>query len=542
LNAILGSVLLYVTIFTNGIVKDVIFVDAQEKNIIFGNIYFYFYPLFVAGLFIWSYIILLRKKRNLQGKMEAQTSIVFWGTFLASSCAMITNLLLPSFGFFYFNWAGQILSLFMVGFIAYAVIVHRLMDIRLVLRKSSVYLTSLLTIVLIALAAQYYLSRTFFEYKQVINLILLIFSLSVFSVIKSYYYQFANKYFFSSLYDSRKVIAELSERLRSTLDIVRIYAVINELLINTFHAKSVGILTYDSRLKKYKTQSHSGDPIDGSILKAAKDFNEAYLINNIPMIIEEVREEKIRNSQSTEGVDILLEHNIEMVLPLSVKNKNIGLIMVGAKESRDMFNDEDLQVLEIIGAQAAIAIENALLYKETKDFNVKLKKEIDSATAELRLANDELTRLDETKSEFISIASHQLRTPLTIIKGYVSMMLENNFGEMSVTQISALDKVYESNERLIRLVENLLNISRIESGRIQYRPEQIHLDAIVEAVYNELHGIASKRGLSFDYAPPKKELPMVWADPDKVKEIIMNLTDNSIKYTKKGSIKCLWAR
>jgi signal transduction histidine kinase len=253
------------------------------------------------------------------------------------------------------------------------------------------------------------------------------------------------------------------------------------------------------------------------------------------MIIEEM-EKRYEKIWDKKAINLLKQMKADILMPLNVKDKTIGLLVLGPKETGDMYNDEDIQILEIAGAQAAIAIENAWLFEETKKFNVKLKQEVDRATADLKQANTKLKRLDVAKSEFISIASHQLRTPLTVIKGYISMILEGSFGKISKTQKESLEKVYESSERLIQLIENLLNISRIESGRLQYSFMPLDLEKLVANVVEELESVAKKKGLRFTYKKPKTALPTLKLDEEKLRQVIMNLIDNSIKYTKQGSV------
>ncbi|MFA4941793.1 MAG: ATP-binding protein, partial [Patescibacteria group bacterium] len=265
-----------------------------------------------------------------------------------------------------------------------------------------------------------------------------------------------------------------------------------------------------------------------------KDLHEMFIDRNEPIVVEEVKH-TFYNRKTKGMIDLLEKLNVDILIPLNVKDKTIGLMVLGSKESGDMYNDEDLRVLKIVSAQAAMAIENALLYGETLNFNIKLKKEIEKATEELRRANEELKKLDQAKSDFISIASHQLRTPLTVIKGYISMILENNFGKVEGSIRDPLVKVYESGERLIRLVENLLNISRIESGRLQFSYEVMPLEKIVDSVVGELSGYAAKKGLKLEYAKDEK-LPSIKIDEEKIRQVVMNLIDNAIKYTKRGKI------
>ncbi|RLC37965.1 hypothetical protein DRH27_03415 [Candidatus Falkowbacteria bacterium] len=532
---ILSFLFFYLSLFTNSIVNDVILRIDKEKIINFGAAYF-LYSIYISGFFVWGYVNLIKKRIRSSGIVRAQLTYVFLGTFIASTLGMVTNLTLPTFGYFEFNWAGQILSLFMVVFIAYAIIRHRLMDIKMVMRRYSVYTVSLATIIILLFSLGWTLNKLFPEFIFWNDTIILIFAITIFPAVKNYFYKTANKYFFSSLYDSREVIAGISDKLRRTLDVNIIFDYIFETINDAFHVKSFGILRYREGKDVYVAQYNKGFNIKWQQeFKSNKELHEIYIKKNQTLILEEARS-KYYNNKTKDTIDMLTGLNIDILTPLNVKDKTVGLLALGPKESGDMYNDEDLQVLEIIGAQAAIAIENALLFEETKQFGLKLEKEVKKATGDLRKANVKLTKLDAAKSEFISIASHQLRTPLTIIKGYISMILEGSFGELTEGEEDSLEKVYESNERLIQLVENLLNISRIESGRLQFNFERMQLEILTHSVCEELETSAKKKGVKLVLKAPKKTLPAIKIDQEKIRQVIMNLIDNAIKYTKKGTV------
>lgn len=177
-------------------------------------------------------------------------------------------------------------------------------------------------------------------------------------------------------------------------------------------------------------------------------------------------------------------------------------------------------------AKAAEALEEL-----TKGLEIRVKK----ATAKLQAANAELQRFDDAKSEFLSIASHQLRTPTTIIKGYVSMMREGSFGKMSKKLKDNLDKVQDTTERLLNLIENLLDISRIEAGRLEFDMQPTDLGQIAKELTEEFAAKAKAKKLKLEYFAPK-DLPPVKADVQKAKEVASNLVDNAVKYTAKGEI------
>lgn len=489
------------------------------------SIYFY--------LVIYSVILLLKNYRDSVGLKRTQIKYVLLGSILGFGGGA-TN---------FFLWydinilpLGNVLVVLYPILFSYSIIKHRLMDIKFVLRKSYVYLASFSVIVVISILLKYTLDRYFQDISTQMDFVILVLSILVFSPIKSYFYRIGNKYFFSSLYDSQEVIANITDKLRSTLEVKIIYDFICKNLNSALHFKSFAILSYSEKQNCYVLQYNQGFNLEKQKkFLENKELQEIFTDKSEAIIVEEIKH-SFYNEKTKEVIDLLEGFNVDILIPLNVKDKIIGLMVLGAKESGDMYNDEDLKVLKIVSGQAAMAIENALLYGETLNFNIKLKKEIEKATEELTLANVELKKLDEAKSNFVSIASHQLRTPLTVIKGYVSMMLEGSFGKLNPGERDSLEKVYASGERLIQLVENLLNISRIESGRLQFNYEEVQLEDMIGGVVEELSGYAKKRGLKLEYKKPEKAFPKLNIDEEKIRQVAMNLIDNSIKYTKKGSV------
>jgi signal transduction histidine kinase len=177
-----------------------------------------------------------------------------------------------------------------------------------------------------------------------------------------------------------------------------------------------------------------------------------------------------------------------------------------------------------------------LLIRSAKN-EIRQREKLEKLTKQLERANKKLKKLDATKSEFISIASHQLRTPLTVIKGYISMIKAGDFGKLAEKAIDPLEKVYESSNRLITLVANLLNVSRIESGRLYFNFRVMQLEELVESVVEELTNKAKNKGLNLIYKRLAEPLPKVKIDEEKIRQVVVNLIDNSIKYTKEGSVK-----
>ena len=167
---------------------------------------------------------------------------------------------------------------------------------------------------------------------------------------------------------------------------------------------------------------------------------------------------------------------------------------------------------------------------------VERKEQLQSMADKLATANDQLRKLDNAKTEFISIASHQLRTPITAIKGFASLLLEGSYGELSEGVHGALEKVYASSERLVNLIEDLLNVSRIESGRMQFAFEKANVEKLIKELYDNFILIAKTKKFYLDLKSPETPLPEIVMDYTKIRELVSNFIDNALKYTEKGGV------
>jgi signal transduction histidine kinase len=150
---------------------------------------------------------------------------------------------------------------------------------------------------------------------------------------------------------------------------------------------------------------------------------------------------------------------------------------------------------------------------------------------------EELRRADEAKTEFISIASHQLRTPLNAIKGYLSLFLEGIYGKLDAEKRQPMERLYRSSERLIHVVNDLLGISRIQMGKIALDVGEVDLCELVKSVVEELGVVAEEKGIRLRASYPPGGVPKVAGDMQKLRDSVLNVVDNAIRYTDKGSVE-----
>lgn len=167
---------------------------------------------------------------------------------------------------------------------------------------------------------------------------------------------------------------------------------------------------------------------------------------------------------------------------------------------------------------------------------VRQREEIEKLAKDLAATNERLKELDKMKSEFVSVASHQLRGPLTSIRGYASMLSEGTYGQVPEKAKSILDKIVETGRFMAYSIEDYLNVSRIEAGSMKYAYSDFNLYDVVGQVVEENRPIAMKKGIVIVSTTDHHEHPFVHADIGKIRQVISNFIDNSIKYTPRGKI------
>lgn len=190
--------------------------------------------------------------------------------------------------------------------------------------------------------------------------------------------------------------------------------------------------------------------------------------------------------------------------------------------------------IEIVFADtAALVIFRVSIFILVLIFSIQLIRNMFN----LEFANDRLKELDQLKSEFVSLATHQIRAPLTAIKGYVSLIQEGDYGQVNPEVQKALGVVMDSTNNLVTIVGDFLDVSRIEQGRMKYDISDFDLQELAAEVANEYKPNIEKKGLEFNYSFFKGKNYIVHADRGKIKQVIGNVLDNSIKYTPKGKIE-----
>lgn len=354
--------------------------------------------------------------------------------------------------------------------------------------------------------------------------------------------QVTDRTFFKARYNARASLLGLGQSLSETIDIDRILDLLTRTLRETVRVANVLVFLRDAERKAFRptggTARISARTLlndTHALIRHLRHRPGAVVRDELSLILE--REDPRHDPEEIKELQTAFAWlDVALVLPLVVKGEITGLLFLGDKLSGDPFSAEDVELLTILTPQAATALENARLYREAAEFGRTLEREVTRATQELRVANEQLKDTDKAKSEFLSIASHQLYTPLTAIRGYLSMIHEGDFGKVPEKLQGSLKIVRESSARLIRLIRELLDVSRIESGRLELTLESVDLVKMARELVEELRPNAEKKKLTLTFHEPPTALSPVVADNQRIRQVLLNTLDNAIKYTEKGKV------
>lgn len=452
------------------------------------------------------------------GLSHGQFRLIFFGSLILWGIVPITNFVVSmATQTLFFARISPLYTLAFSSIIAYAIVAHKLFDIRLAAARGLAYLGSLGTMALAYGVVVFVLSAKFLSTYQVplsqriVYIGLALLTGLLFSPLKKFFDKLTNRIFFQEDYEPQEVLDELSDILvgASNVDTLKSSSalIIQKALKPTFVRFA---LVADEA-------SPDNELVHGLSLNTSK-----------PLITSE--ELEFSHSKLAE---LLRSNDVALAARLYTSKTAMGFILLGHKQSGANYPSADEKLLTIIADGLAVSLQNLLRLQQIEDFNKTLQQKVDDATHKLRQANERLKSLDETKDDFISMASHQLRTPLTSVKGYLSLVLDGDAGRVNAQQRQMLQQAYTSSQRMVFLIADLLNVSRLKTGKFIIDPAPVNLADIVASEMDQLVATASLKNLELVYDQPS-DFPDLMLDETKSRQVIMNFIDNAIYYTPEG--------
>ncbi len=479
---------------------------------------------------------LFKKHRQAKGKTRDQTRFVIAGLIGSFGLIFITNFVLVVI----FNNRsliplGPAFTLIFSGTMAYAIVKHRLFDIKRTIARSVAYILSLGSIgvvygIMIFVLSFFLSSDSRFDNSdRIVYILLALVSAVLFTPTRKFFDRLTNRIFYRDAYDPENFLNELNDTAVENIELGILLRhttrVIQDNIKSRFcYVKIEGTSTTKERL--IGTGDFELSDKDSETLKEelAMSGRQTIVTDELGSDLNTLREMLIANE-----IGILVR-----LLPGGDMSKEaMYYLILGEKKSGNVYNDQDKRILEIIADEMLIAVQNSLRFEEIEQFNVTLQQKVNDATSKLQHTNKKLRELDETKDEFISMASHQLRTPLTSVKGYMSMVLEGDAGKISKQQRELLNQAFVSSQRMVYLIADLLNVSRLKTGKFVIEESPTNLSEVIEGEIDQLKETAKSKSIDIEYKKPK-DFPTLSLDETKIRQVIMNFSDNAIYYTPRG--------
>jgi signal transduction histidine kinase len=486
-------------------------------------------PIYAIGVLSYLGLTLyelIRKRKQAPASLKSQINFMLVGIALTFILAVITNFLFVIlFQITNLVAFGPAYSLILVGFIGYAIIKHRFLDMGLLIFRTVTFtIVTIIIILVYALALFSFLKYVPSDYQNLLTILLALVLVYSYNPLKSVIELFTKNIFYKQPYSTEKLLETLGETIRSTLTLETLGKNTLKELVSSMHITH-GALIVNQENSKHAIVHH------GYLTKPNFSDNTLHNLTNTVkgkiVAFDDLEESPTKM--------LLRQESLAVIMPLKVKSTQHGLLVLGEKASGEIYSQQDIDVLEILIPQLSVAIQNAKSYEEIKGFADTLKVEVANATADLKKANKDLRHLDKLKDEFVFIATHELKNPVTAMRGYLSMLQEGSFGIIPDKMRDPVDQLQMSNQQLVDLVNDLLQIARSEAKTITINTTPTKLSDTVNLVLENVKPLVDQKHLELHHECPKDSL-MVNADEQRLKEIINNLVSNAIKYSDKGTI------
>lgn len=527
----------YSLITTLVAVSPFLFVDFKEGAPVPGPGMALFMPhalIFAGG----GIVVLVTRYLRAHGIEKSQLGYFLAGTLLMVTLEPIGNFVVPVV--FKNNFMVAFSSLYSIifsGLIAFAILKKRLFNVRLIVARSVAYALSIGALVLAyALISSLILNNMFSDETSNIivtgtSAVMVAVAVSLYQPLKEFFDKLTNKLFYRDAYDPQAFIDRLNRAVINNIDL-------EALLKRASHVIQMNLKTEHCAFAVFganHTLIKLVQPATGAL-----DNKEAEVIcNNLHKKNRKVILTDDLSQTNGEAYKIMARHEIAAIARSVSTSDTSSLsavyLILGSKKSGNAYNKQDVQIVKIITDELVIAIQNALRFEEIQRFNLTLQEKVDDATTRLRKTNEKLKEIDETKDDFISMASHQLRTPLTSVKGYLSMVLEGDAGKITANQQKMLEQAYVSSQRMTYLISDLLNVSRLKTGKFVIERTPTNLVTMVQQEIAQLTEAAKGRNLTLLFDPPR-EFPDLMLDETKTRQLVMNFVDNAIYYTPPGGV------
>jgi len=472
-----------------------------------------FFTIYLVSYIFIGLVVLTQTYARSVGIDRLQIKYCLLGMFFSSSLGVIANLILPMAGISSFNWLGPAFTMIMLGFTAYSIVKHRLLDINIVLKKGTTYTLLLIflfvpSFLFILICQKVFFNTISYLFSVVIVALLLLITI-LFYRVKPQTEKTVEQILFKRLYDYRETLAEFSKAMVSILDLQSLSKKIIETITQTLGVEKSSLFLWDEEKGSYSLFESRNIRITGATPQLPKDNPLPRYLQKVKEII--VREELAKRANVPELNDVVNGMSLleaEVSIPFISKGQLIGMINLSHKFSKDIYSHEDIELLSTLANQTAIAIENARLYEDLKRSKSYIRRA------------DRLASLGTLTAGL----AHEIRNPLVAIKTLTQLLPDRLDDEEFRDQF--LKIASGEVDRISSLVNELLDFARPSDPKLEFEDINTILDGMILLVSTE----TKKKQINIlkNYA---SDLPPVQIDREQIKQVFLNVLLNAIQAT-----------
>lgn len=548
----LNVTLVFLILFSSLFISKVIIPETGERIIQFGNLYYWIYALYIPIIFTISFIFLIYKTLKSKSIEKNQLILILLGSVSTSTLAMITNLTLPSFGNFDFNWFGQVSTIIWLSAVSYSIVKYSLFDIRILIGRITYYLILGSISYFVYYVFSFISIQLFGGIYEIGSYIIGIVNAAIFVIFFDGLRKFIQEQIDSNLinpgFDPREVANDFNRKVSTELDYRNIIDATISVFSKTLRTSYEGVLVTPTEGKYMLFDGSKTMEFNKDIISSAIIVWKATGLH--PIVIDEIEsampaEFKEMSNWLTPIITEMKKVKLEVLAPLGQQKEILAILMIGEKDGDAPYNSTDVKFIDSIIDSASLAMTRSFLYSEVKDLNENLQKRIDIATEELKDKNDKLevafAKLEEVRRQerdMIDVMGHELRTPITIVRNALLVLdgLEKLPREIDKTTLrNYLDMAVEGARREIALIETLLSATKVDANKLQVVRIKVDLLDVINDSIVAFGKTADDKGLKINYKKPSGEY-FVFADRIRIQEVMDNLFSNAVKYTQKGSV------
>jgi signal transduction histidine kinase len=500
----------------------------MSARVTINQLHYSIYVVVFMAVFLRGWLMLMPSEAASKRHRKRQQTVSI-GVAVSGLFGIVFNLFLPWIGNYDYIAIGPLFSLLFTMSITYAIGKYSLFDLRQTFVMSLTYLLASTTAALCYIGA-IWMAGTLIASGTNNQLVLgsvytalaLVVAMTI-NPLKDFFDSLTAKLFLHERHRPEEALDSFGDAILDDVDISSIAEKVIHAIDEVVHPLFTAVVLIDKDNPRVVYRAHASLQSKVPVLEKIPDeLADATSLRQVILIDSTRKHSDTRRRLTAAGIGV--------VARMQLKDQRIGYIVLGEKRNGDAYTMSETLMLSTMADESALAVMNSLRFDEIQKFNARLKHEITSATKELRTSNKKLLEMDATKDEFVSMASHQLRTPLTSVKGYISMVLEGDAGDITDSQRQLLNEAFASSERMVHLIGDFLNVSRLQTGKFVVDRHEVDLAKVTEQEVEGIRQIALSHNITLAYAKPSR-IPMLYLDEGKMRQVIMNFIDNAVYYS-----------